>query len=82
MATDVGDVAAMVARENRPFVVPANDEAAFAAALSLLAGDAALRSTIAAANRIKAEQSFAETAMIDAYARLYGEALGRPSALL
>ncbi len=82
VATDVGDVAAMVARENRPFVVPANDEAAFAAALSLLAGDAALRSTIAAANRIKAEQSFAETAMIDAYARLYGEALGRPSALL
>jgi L-malate glycosyltransferase len=82
VATDVGDVAAMVARENRPFVVPAHDEAAFAAALGQLADDARLRSAIGAANRSKAEQSFAETAMIDAYARLYGEALGRPSALL
>lgn len=82
VATDVGDVAAMVAQENRPFVVPANDESAFAAALNQLADDPRLRSDIGAANRIKAEQSFADTAMIGAYARLYGEALGRPSALL
>ena len=82
VATDVGDVAAMVAQENRPFVVSANDEAAFSAALNRLAGDGRLRSAIASANRMKAEQSFAETSMIDAYARLYGEALGRPDALL
>ena len=82
VATDVGDVAAMVAQENRPFVVPANDEAAFAAALNRLLADASLRSAIGSANRIKAEQSFADAVMIDAYARLYGEALGRPDALL
>jgi glycosyltransferase involved in cell wall biosynthesis len=82
VATDVGDVAAMVAPENRSLVVPANDEAAFAAALSQLADDARLRAAIGSANRIKAERSFAETTMINAYARLYGEALGRPSALL
>lgn len=82
VATDVGDVAAMVAQENRPFVVPANDEAAFATALRSLAGDAALRAAVGSANRRKAERSFNETGMIGAYARLYGEALGRPAALL
>ena len=82
VATEVGDVAAMVAAENRPFIIPANDEAAFSAALGRLADDGALRSVIGGANRIKAEAFFAESAMIDAYARLYGEALGRPAALL
>lgn len=82
VATDVGDVAEMVATENRPFIVPRGDEAAFAAALGRLANDAALRADIGAANRKKARGCYAEVDMIGTYADLYGQALGRPSALL
>jgi L-malate glycosyltransferase len=80
VATDVGDVAAMVAAENRPFIVPQPDGAAFVAALGRLAGDAGLRAAIGAANRAKALQSYDEKAMIGAYARIYGEAIGRVDA--
>lgn len=82
VATDVGDVAAMVAAENRPFIVPASDEKAFAAALGKLGEDEQLRKAVGAANREKARRAFVEADMIRAYARLYGEALGRPYALL
>ncbi len=74
-ATDVGDVAHMVAPENRRFVVA--DGAALAEALAMLADDAALRARLGAANRARARRDFAEGAMVDAYARLYDEALGR-----
>ena len=82
VATDVGDVAAMVAAENRPFIVPVSDETAFTAALERLSSDSKLRSAIGAANRSKAVHAYAETQMIASYAGLYGEALGRPDALL
>lgn len=82
VATDVGDVAAMVAAENRPFIVPASDEKAFAEALRKLGDDDQLRKAVGAANREKARRTFAEADMIRAYGELYGEALGRPDALL
>ncbi|HKX35841.1 MAG TPA: glycosyltransferase family 4 protein [Rhizorhapis sp.] len=82
VATDVGDVAEMVAAENRPFIVPVSDETAFTAALERLSSDSILRSAIGAANRNKAVHAYAETQMIVSYAALYGEALGRPDALL
>lgn len=82
VATNVGDVAEMVAEENRPFIVQPRDEAAFARALGALAGDAQSRAAIGAANQEKANRCFAEAGMIVAYAQLYGEALGRPDALL
>lgn len=81
-ATDVGDVAEMVAMENRFLIVPPHDEAGLAASLGALAHDAALRASIGAANQAKADRCFAEADMIGAYAELYGEALGRPGALL
>lgn len=76
---DVGDVANMVAPENRPFVVA--DERALADALGGLAGDADLRARLGAANRQRAARDYAEADMVNAYARLYGEALASPMIL-
>lgn len=75
-ATDVGDVRAMVARENLPFIVPPGDAAALAAALRRLVGDRDLRHRIGGANRAKARADYGETAMIAAYRALYEEAMG------
>ncbi|EQB32232.1 glycosyltransferase family 4 protein [Sphingobium ummariense] len=76
VSTDVGDVANMVAPENRPFVVP--DETGLSTALGLLAADADLRASLGEANRRRAARDFTEAAMVDAYAALYGTALAHP----
>ncbi|BBC99280.1 MULTISPECIES: glycosyltransferase family 4 protein [Sphingobium] len=76
---DVGDVANMVAPENRPFVV--GDEQALADALGVLAGDADLRARLGMANRQRATRDYAEADMVNAYAQLYGEALASPMIL-
>ncbi len=70
---DVGDVAAMVSDENRPFV--AADEQSFRAALGTLAADADLRRSVGAANRRAAAERFDESVMVAAYQNLYGRAL-------
>jgi len=80
VATAVGDVPAMVSDDNRPLIVAPGDEAAFAAALDSLADQPRLRRAIGAANREKALAEYDEKKMIAAYARLYGEAIGRPDA--
>lgn len=69
-STRVGDVANMLAQANAPFVVPA-EEAALAGAMGALAGDAALRRHIGAANRAKAERDFDEVAMVEAWRALF-----------
>ncbi len=71
-STDVGDVRAIVAVENRAFVTDVSDEPAFAAALAALARDPALRATLGRANRALAEADYDEKAMIARYAGLYG----------
>ncbi len=76
-APAVGDIAAMVAAENAPFVVPPGDEVALAAALGALAADPALRREVGAANRARAVAEYDETAMIAAYREVYGRAIGR-----
>ncbi len=81
VATDVGDIAAMVAPQNRPFIVPAGGDAKLADAVSRLILDAGLRSAIGTANRAKATACFDEAAMIRHYADLYGSALGRTEPL-
>jgi glycosyltransferase involved in cell wall biosynthesis len=80
VTTSVGDIPAMVAPENRPFIIPPEDEAAFAAALVRLAADPELRRATGAANRARAAAEYGETAMIARYAALYGEAIGRSQA--
>jgi glycosyltransferase involved in cell wall biosynthesis len=82
VSTAVGDIGQMVSPANWPLMVPVTDEAAFAAALDRLAGDESLRRTLGAANRAKVAADHDEDVMISRYARLYGEAAGRPEALL
>ena len=82
VATAVGDVPAMVSADNRPLIVEAGDEAAFAAALDTLAERADLRRAIGRANRDKAILEYDEKAMIGRYARLYGEAIGNARAFI
>ena len=81
VSTAVGDIVSMVSDDNRPLIVDAQDEAAFAAALDTLAERPDLRRSIGRANREKARAQYDEAAMIARYARLYGEAIGRPRAL-
>jgi glycosyltransferase involved in cell wall biosynthesis len=78
-STDVGDVKAMVALENQPFVVP--DEGALAQALLTLAQDDALRQRIGAANRARARVEYDHAAMVEAYSATYGAAMGKSSFL-
>ena len=73
VSPQVGDVAAMVAAENRRFI--AADEAGFRAALAEFARDATLRAQVGAANRRIAAEQFDETTMVAAYENLYGRAL-------
>jgi glycosyltransferase involved in cell wall biosynthesis len=82
VATAVGDVPHMVAADNRPLIVAREDEAALAAALDSLAERPDLRRAIGRANRQKAAADYDETKMIAAYARIYGEAIGRPAAFI
>jgi len=82
VATAVGDVSAIVSGDNRPLIVEADDEPAFAAALDGLSDRADLRRAIGLANREKAAAEFDEKDMIADYARLYGEAIGRPDAFI
>jgi glycosyltransferase involved in cell wall biosynthesis len=74
---DVGDVAAMVAEANRPYVVRAGDEAALAGALAALAESEALRRGIGEANRARARAEYDERTMIAAYRAVYARALVR-----
>jgi glycosyltransferase involved in cell wall biosynthesis len=75
----VGDVEAMVAAENRQFLADPGDEAGLASALQSLAADPAVRAATGAANRARAEAEYDEAAMVAAYRRVYGDALGRSS---
>ena len=69
----VGDVAAMVAGVNQPFV--ATDEAGFRAALAQMVENTGLRTHVGAANRAAAVQRFDESMMVGAYEKLYARAL-------
>jgi glycosyltransferase involved in cell wall biosynthesis len=69
-ATDVGDVAAMLADENRPFVT-ALDDAALAAALAALLDRPEAAKTIGAANRARAARDYDEAVMVRGYADLF-----------
>ena len=76
-APAVGDVAQIVAAENRPLITPPGDEAALAAALQTLAGDPQLRASIGQANRARAQEQFDESKMVADYRALYAGIMGR-----
>lgn len=74
-APAVGDVADMLASENRPFISPPGDETGLAANLVRLAADENLRRMAGEANREKARREFDEKAMVAAYRSVYAQAM-------
>jgi glycosyltransferase involved in cell wall biosynthesis len=70
-APRVGDVAAMVASENGPYLSQPGDETALARAIAQLAAYPALRERIGEANRAKARAEYDEDRMIARYRALY-----------
>jgi glycosyltransferase involved in cell wall biosynthesis len=69
-ATDVGDIATMVAAPNRALIVPP-DDAALAGSLRRLLEDAGLRASLGAANRARAAAEFDAQRMFRSYDALY-----------
>lgn len=82
VATDGGDISAMVAPGNRRFVVPPDDPVRLCAALETLVADPDLRAQLGDLNRARAQQCFDETVMFQLYDRLYGAAVGNARALV
>jgi glycosyltransferase involved in cell wall biosynthesis len=77
--TDVGDVRAMLAAENVPFVGRL-DDVELARSLTTLLGDPALRTRIGAANQAKARAEFDQAAMFRDYGALWrGDRLPDPA---
>jgi glycosyltransferase involved in cell wall biosynthesis len=70
VATEVGDVRAMIAPANARWLCERND-GALAAVLADAIGDAVARGEIGAANRRKAEQDYVQEKMFSAYAALF-----------
>ncbi len=70
-STNVGDVAAIVAAENRAFITPLGDDNAFALALTHLIQNSDARSTLGAANRRKAKKEYDAAKMIERHRVLY-----------
>ena len=76
VATDVGDIAAMVSPENRAFVTPLGDDDAYRRAICDLAGEPALRRRLGDANRRKAIDDYSLERMTGAYDQLFRELAG------
>jgi glycosyltransferase involved in cell wall biosynthesis len=70
VATDVGDIAMMVAPQNRPFIVPKDDQTVSAALLRLVSNPS-LREEIGIANLHTARQNFNQGDMFRAFAEIY-----------
>lgn len=81
VSTRVGDIPAMIAPENEPFLAPRENEVDLRDRIDALARHAESRHYLGAQNQVRARALFDEEAMIAAYARLYGAAMGRPDAL-
>jgi len=77
VATQVGDIANMVSRENRPFLVRPGDEAALAKAIAKLAADEQQRYQLGHANFAKALAEYREADMLARYQQLYGATMRR-----
>ena len=71
VATNVGEIADMVAEENLPFITPLGDDDAYAHALAQLLQNPSARASIGAANKRKAKEMFTLEHMVEAYRGLY-----------
>jgi glycosyltransferase involved in cell wall biosynthesis len=71
-AVDVGDVAQIVAPENRNLVVPRDEKGALTRALSQLVADAARREQLGRLNQLRARADYSLEGMVAAYSALLG----------
>jgi len=76
-APAVGDIAAMVAPGNQPFITAPADPQALGTALARLAADPDLRARIGAANQARARAHYDFAAMLARYHAAYAGAMGR-----
>ncbi len=76
-APAVGDIASIVAAENRDYITPPGDVAALAGALVELSEDAPRRTAIGEANRARARAQYDEARMVDRYRTLYSGLIDR-----
>ena len=81
VAPRVGDIPAMVSERNQAFLAPERTEVTIRDRLDTLAKHPEERAIIGEQNQARARALFDEANMVAAYARLYGEAMGRPDAL-
>ncbi len=70
LATSVGDIALIVAEENRPYIIARDDHRSLVTALQRLCEDQDLRRRLGQANRARVEQNFSLPPMIDAFHRV------------
>ncbi|HEX8553652.1 MAG TPA: glycosyltransferase [Sphingomonas sp.] len=80
-APAVGDIKAMVAPENQSYIAGYGSEVQLRDAIQAFVADPALRASVGAANLARARLAFDEAAMIQSYAALYEEAMGKPGVL-
>ena len=80
VATDVGDVGAIVADRNRPMIARTDDDAALGRLIARMIGDPLLRRELGAANRARVTAEFDEAVMIERYRSIYDAAIGRGAA--
>ena len=76
-APDVGDVRAIVAKENGRYITPKGDIPALANALQELASDPEARAELGTANKARARAHFDEADMVKRYRELYSSAMGK-----
>jgi glycosyltransferase involved in cell wall biosynthesis len=79
VTTDVGDVPLMTATENQRFIVPREDEAALASAITLLTADATLRAQVGRLNRMHVRAAYPWQRTVDGYTELYARSACPPS---
>lgn len=75
VATDVGDVKAIVSDINRVMIARTSDDAALGRLLARMIGDPVLRAKLGAANRTKVAAQYDEAVMIDRYQDIYDGAI-------
>ncbi|MBW4330519.1 glycosyltransferase family 4 protein [Stakelama sp. CBK3Z-3] len=80
VAPPVGDVPQMVAADNSPYLSPNWSAVGLRDRIQVLARNKAAREQLGKSNRARAQALFDEKDMIAAYARLYGEAIGKTDA--
>jgi L-malate glycosyltransferase len=69
-SVDVGDVKSIVCEENREFVVPRDDETAFAAAISHLLQDSERRRVLGLSNRERVVSEYSQERMFASYSKI------------